>query len=1068
MRMTEKNYPLTKITRPSLPEILPRARLFNILSGPGQRPVTWICGPGGSGKTCLVASYLDAHHLPCLWYQMDAGDADAASFFYYMRLAAKKAAPRFRKPLPLLTPEYRRGLAVFSRRFFEELFRRLKPPCVIVLDNYHLVPREAELHAVMNEALHCLPEGIRVVVMSRHRPPAALIGWRAGDRMALIGWDEIRFSLEESRSLICLKESVQLPEDMLALLHGKTDGWVAGLVLLIKSMAVKTLDNDHLAGLTPREIFDYFAAEVLAALDNETRDFLLITACLPKMTAATAAGLTGRPEADAILADLHGNHFFTERHFGSEPVYQYHPLFREFLLARMQASIPPQEAIGIQKRAAALLSASGDIENAAGLLIAAQDWPALARLVQDHAQAYIVQGRNKTLEDWLAHIPSEILEQHPWLLYWSGVCRIAFNPAGSREHFEKAFNLFEKQGQPSGALMAWSGVVQTYIFVCDDFKPLDRWIAWLDDFTRDGFVCPSAEIKAAVAAGMIGALEWRMPAHPRVRSWVNDALSLSQACPHTDTYLRAFTNCALYYTWVGDFAECRILIEEMRKISRTRPASPFRLILFKLLEAILYNSCADDTGRAAQVIAEGLEIAGRTGVHVIDHHLYGEAVCNALNENDVEKGRALFAQMEGALGLGGRTHTSHYYYFAAWHQLLSGNVQQAMAYAHNSQRLIEETGVPFSATVIRLLLAHLLHVQGKRAEADQQLARVWDMLPQTGSSYFEYLYYLSAAYFALERGEPTRGRDLLRAAMTRGREKDFATTIYFWLPKALGRLCSEALKADIENDYARMLVRKLNLVPADADEEIKNWPWRFEITTLGTFTLMREGRPLQALGKVQKKPLQMLKTLVALGPGRIQKERLIDALWPEAEGDTGNIAFHTTLSRLRRLLGEDRVIRFNDSALSLDRHYCQVDSWTFERLCDRITALDAPPSTREAYDQAIALYRGAFLPGETGFLPTISVRERLRTKFLRLVCDAGLWLTRCGDCKTAQHYFAKGLEADPLAEELHQGLIGCYFHAGRKAEAMSAYQRCKHLLQSELGVDPSPQTELLKNEIMTK
>ena len=60
----------------------------------------------GSGKTALTASYLDNGKFPCLWYRMDEGDGDIATFFYYLGLAAKKASPRKRKPLPLLTPEY--------------------------------------------------------------------------------------------------------------------------------------------------------------------------------------------------------------------------------------------------------------------------------------------------------------------------------------------------------------------------------------------------------------------------------------------------------------------------------------------------------------------------------------------------------------------------------------------------------------------------------------------------------------------------------------------------------------------------------------------------------------------------------------------------------------------------------------------------------------------------------------------------------------------------------------------------------------------------------------------------
>ena len=91
--------------------------------------------PPGAGKTSLIASYLAARRLSNLWYQVDAGDADIASFFYYLG----QAAPRRRRSLPLLTPEYRQGLAIFTRRFFRELYSRLKTPFVLVFDNYQEV-----------------------------------------------------------------------------------------------------------------------------------------------------------------------------------------------------------------------------------------------------------------------------------------------------------------------------------------------------------------------------------------------------------------------------------------------------------------------------------------------------------------------------------------------------------------------------------------------------------------------------------------------------------------------------------------------------------------------------------------------------------------------------------------------------------------------------------------------------------------------------------------------------------------------------------------------------------------
>jgi ATP/maltotriose-dependent transcriptional regulator MalT len=75
---------MSKITRPILTEVLPRKRLFSLLDRMRRRPIIWVSGPAGCGKTTVISSYIQTRKIPCLWYQVDEGDADPATFFYYM------------------------------------------------------------------------------------------------------------------------------------------------------------------------------------------------------------------------------------------------------------------------------------------------------------------------------------------------------------------------------------------------------------------------------------------------------------------------------------------------------------------------------------------------------------------------------------------------------------------------------------------------------------------------------------------------------------------------------------------------------------------------------------------------------------------------------------------------------------------------------------------------------------------------------------------------------------------------------------------------------------------------
>jgi ATP/maltotriose-dependent transcriptional regulator MalT len=186
---------LAKITRPTAKGSVIRPRLFHRLDRARLKSITWVWGPPGAGKTTLVTSYLARRRLRGIWYQADEGDSDIATFFYYLG----QAAPRRPRPLPLLTPEYRQGVGIFSRRFFRELYNRLKPPFALVFDNYQEVGVEAPLHDVMRDAAAELPPGGRMIFLSRSEPPAAFARLRTGHSLELLDWTQLRFTAPKRR-----------------------------------------------------------------------------------------------------------------------------------------------------------------------------------------------------------------------------------------------------------------------------------------------------------------------------------------------------------------------------------------------------------------------------------------------------------------------------------------------------------------------------------------------------------------------------------------------------------------------------------------------------------------------------------------------------------------------------------------------------------------------------------------------------------------------------------------------------------------------------------------------------
>jgi two-component SAPR family response regulator len=113
-------------------------------------------------------------------------------------------------------------------------------------------------------------------------------------------------------------------------------------------------------------------------------------------------------------------------------------------------------------------------------------------------------------------------------------------------------------------------------------------------------------------------------------------------------------------------------------------------------------------------------------------------------------------------------------------------------------------------------------------------------------------------------------------------------------------------------------------------------------------------------------------------------------------------------------------------------------------------------------EKAIKMYRGAFLAKEIEHPWLISMRERLRSKFLRSVNHLGNYWCQAQQWGRALECYQRGLEVDDLAEEFCQGGMVCYQNLGLKANALSLYNRFEKRVKAVLGIEPSSKTKALR------
>jgi len=478
-------------------------------------------------------------------------------------------------------------------------------------------------------------------------------------------------------------------------------------------------------------------------------------------------------------------------------------------------------------------------------------------------------------------------------------------------------------------------------------------------------------------------------------------------------------------------------------------------------------------------VFEALKFSCETGIHLWNHHLLSFAACAALSDGDIDTATGFLRKIEASLPHARKIDKVFYHFLCAWRDLTAGNLSSAEEHIKISDNLAAKIGAYFPIAVNYVTSAHIYSEKGEYREAITWLNRAQQMGRRTKSRLIKYMCLLTNAWFALEHGGKNVSEketlDALRKAMSFGREHRFINS-FLWRPEVVSRLCVKALEAEIETEYVRQLICARKLVPDTPPLECENWPWPLKIYTMGRFALLKEDCPVSTSGKVQRKPLEIIKALVSSGSRDVSTDRVTNMLWPDAEGDMAHHAFESALYRLRRLIGNDVAIRLQGGHLSLDSRRCWVDVWAFEKLLEEIAEVSVSEKSDACFradllrriENAFHLYKGSFLPDDASCLWTAPIRKSLQKKFFRLVMLSGNYLERVKQWQKAVEYYERAIEADTLAEEFYQRLMLCHHRLGRRLEAVKTYHDLRDVLSSVYRITPSPETEAIYRYILSE
>jgi ATP/maltotriose-dependent transcriptional regulator MalT/DNA-binding SARP family transcriptional activator len=1050
---------------------LRRERLHQRLArGLEGRATAVVAGPG-YGKSTLVARFLQETSGDTVWYSLDPSDRDPAIFFRYLMQGLREHAPEFGLRIEWMWKESRTGCRKpeqLADIFIGEAEESLGGRFVVVLDQIDRLEGSPGAARALRRLLAWLPGTLHLVLVGRSLPDIGLKGLEGDGQVAVIGGDDLRFTEEETRALLAGTFGLSMPDEAIRRVHARTRGWVTALQLLRQTAHLRP----GAAGLpeevferTEPEIFDWFTARVLEGLPEEARAFLLGSAPPPTFDPDLLAEVLEGVDARAVLQDLLRRNLFLAPLESRGAHFAYDPLFRDYLLRRLQAERGREERRALERRYSRAFARRREFAPALEHALAAEDARGAADLLARQGKGLLHRGRIDLVRE-ACGVVARTGHASPVVDDLLGeASRLAGDYAAAIPHFERALAASEAAGgagphHPGLAGPARASTLQGLAYALLETGALPRAAE-----TAERALAEAGDGEPALLARTLNTLalvHYRSDRHDAALARWQEALARARQAGDEHLTLMIAHNLGLPHAVRGDFrraSECfRILTApENIRVGPEEGAAYLNLARIAILRG--------EWDRAASLLGDAREISQKLRLPALQADVL-EAEGTLLRETGDAAGAAERYALARARFTGlGRM------------DLLDG--------------LAEEEAILLART-------------GRCAEAFRILAPVVERVRAAAHREGLASALLAAGETAVRAGQDERAVTALEesAAIFTGLNRAYPSCLaHAWLALARRRQGAEepavraaetALRISTRFDYEAALLRV-----AAVDAGFRGWlgardgaPAALHVAVeAGAGTVPRSAPPqgtadltVHLFGPVEvfhergqaipprawkiRRALTIFCYLAVARDRRATKERIVDALWGDARPAVIEKNFHPTISFLRRALNDGHnvprhFILFERGAYRLNPAYrYDIDAERFEaglREARRTSAGGDAAGALAAFDAALALYRGPFLEEEYDEWIE-GPRAHYEVLMAAALREAGRLHVERGDAAAGLAYLARAVSQDPIDEAASVDLMQALGRCGRRAEIEKEHERLRRALLDGLSAVPSAVT----------
>lgn len=1054
----------------------------------------------GYGKTMALEEAIEFAERRSVWLSGEATGGQAGRLLI-------GAVDGFRAAVPGLADVAGDRLAAGIERvdvrtaasaLLADVERLLVEPLVVVVDDAEQLEGNPEAVALVEQLLNVRGVPLSVAIASRRRLPLKLAKLRAAGRLVEVGPAELSLTVSECEELLRLRHGRAVEADEVETVLETSEGWPMGVALTGLSGS-----SPAASGAVPRaELFAYLAEEVLERLDADMR-LALVDSSVTAMLTPELAGALGLPPG--FLDSAEGLGLFLRTHSSGER--SYHPLFRVFLLQRLEELRTAEERASLHARAAEQLAASGRPGDAVEHWMAAGRFEeALTTLATSGSE--LVRMTPGRVRDWLSAMPPELRRGADALSLEGQLQWGAGEYERARDTLRAAVAGHEAANDEDRAWLARLLLADTLVLRGDFAEMAELVEGWEQVSSPMGAAAAMAVAWYAVAG--LASLGRQDEAEALRAHLCRDPQAAAQFI-FLDAITRAGVELAA--------GPARIALEHMNAaVEVLEENDPFGrlpytlggvLVILRDLGAreaafTLLDRCEEESGRLALGFGAGDFRAQRASL--------------LAQRGDLPQAEVALAQAAGNVGV---WRGLFHHEAEADVALLRGDGAAAAAAAQAALRSAAASPMPWQVRCT-VEMAGVLARAGAPAVAcgaiDATLGVLDERFPAERGRHHRAWLLAARACLDHEAGELDIACETLRRAWDEAGEEAGllvrarwpAIQPVLWHALANGAIDPEAALPAIEEalpggdalvamvDHPDPVVRRAALSAAlaaghpavldrlakleeDDDgrvaaaatatrERLRTQPPALRFELLGGFRVRRGGWALDEAAWQRPMAARAVRFLLLQDGNAVPEDELFEAFWADRPADAARQHLTVAISRARKVLdlpGAERSVietRERTYRLRLAEHD-SVDAVEFERAAADALA-DRGESRRASLERVAELWTGEPLPEDRYAEWSGAWRERLERTYAHVLSALAERCEAAGDHHAAIRAAQALLAVDPLDERAHRQLMVSFARSGRTSHALRQYLECRRALVSESGMEPAAETSALQARIL--